>query len=273
MTNQNRVNAGVPTGGQFASHDRSDADATLPAPFDPENPEPIGWEGENVSLRFVYIGEGYEGEYDPENPDDIPMFRIDTLVRRGAFEHVDIDGEEDDEWDVPAGGSYCTGLPTDTDPEKLAAYLRRMGTRIERAITFSRADAGEVIRVFAERISDVTDNNLDQLASSTTLFRLDRALSDQTRISTMADGTLELHREVELSPQYDTGELTLNMKVKVDGDEVRVELTAVDNKVGADPRLRVLTHTDTVETAPDNPSYAAISAAVAAIDDYLTFTA
>ena len=47
-----------------------------------------------------YIGEGYSGDYDEEDPDDAPLMRYD-FFRKGEEEAVD---------------SYCTLMPT-TNPD------------------------------------------------------------------------------------------------------------------------------------------------------------
>jgi len=62
--------------------------------------------------EWVDIGEGMDGMYDPENPDDVALLRIDT------YELVN------GEWEMIDDGSYCTAMPVDTPPEILDAGLR-----------------------------------------------------------------------------------------------------------------------------------------------------
>lgn len=53
-----------------------------------------------VRVLLSYIGEGRSGDYDPEDPDDVPLLRYD------------LDRKEDDKWIAVENGSYCTELPT-----------------------------------------------------------------------------------------------------------------------------------------------------------------
>lgn len=62
--------------------------------------------------EWVDIGEGLDGMYDPDNPDDIALLRIDT------YELVN------GEWETIDDGSYCTGMPVASSPETLEAGLR-----------------------------------------------------------------------------------------------------------------------------------------------------
>jgi hypothetical protein len=59
-----------------------------------------------VAVRFVELGEGYDGDYDPADPRDVELLRFDVLrydPTTMAYEAVD-------------DGSYCTRVPVDTDP-------------------------------------------------------------------------------------------------------------------------------------------------------------
>ena len=60
------------------------------------------------TLEWVDLGEGYDGEYDPEDPEDRPVLRADLYG----------DGEAID------GGSYCT-LATVTTPDYVLDRLSR----------------------------------------------------------------------------------------------------------------------------------------------------
>jgi hypothetical protein len=71
-------------------------------------------EGPNgLSLVWEYIGEGRSGDYDPEDPEDVPLLRA-SLQYNG---------------EVLDSGSYCTFAQVSTDREKLAEsaqYLMKM---------------------------------------------------------------------------------------------------------------------------------------------------
>lgn len=53
----------------------------------------------NVRVEWVNLGEGYFGEYDPDDPEDENFLRFDVSVL------------EDDEWVDPGDASYCTQFP------------------------------------------------------------------------------------------------------------------------------------------------------------------
>jgi hypothetical protein len=68
-------------------------------------------------VSLGYIGEGNEGDYDEDDPDDVPLCRFDLYRRfhEGAdqqkVEHLcGTDSYEDGEWMEVRDGSYCTQL-------------------------------------------------------------------------------------------------------------------------------------------------------------------
>lgn len=54
------------------------------------------------------IGEGWNGEYDPDDPDDTPLLRF-TVMK--FYQTNDFGGQ----WVEVDDGSYCTQMPVDTD--------------------------------------------------------------------------------------------------------------------------------------------------------------
>lgn len=61
--------------------------------------------------EWVDIGEGWDGNYNPSNPDDTPLLRFDTYRKNG------------DEWEPIDDGSYCTAMPVDTPDNILLRAL------------------------------------------------------------------------------------------------------------------------------------------------------
>ena len=57
------------------------------------------------TLEWVDLGEGFDGDYDPENPDDRPLLRADLYADGEAIE----------------GASYCTQAPVTTPDYILSA--------------------------------------------------------------------------------------------------------------------------------------------------------
>lgn len=62
-------------------------------------------------VTFSHIGEGWNGDYNPNDPDDTPLLRFDI------YEMVN------GEWEQMDDASYCTGLSVDADPETIREAL------------------------------------------------------------------------------------------------------------------------------------------------------
>ena len=61
-----------------------------------------------VTVELVSLNEGYNGDYDPEDPDDVSLWRFDVYY----------DGEPVD------GCSYCTQVPLTASKAEVSAVLR-----------------------------------------------------------------------------------------------------------------------------------------------------
>ena len=66
-----------------------------------------------VRIDWTNLGEGYDGDYDPENPDDVNLLRFDVSV-------ANIDKRR---WEEVEDGSYCTQVPAHTHIETLKRIL------------------------------------------------------------------------------------------------------------------------------------------------------
>lgn len=67
-----------------------------------------------VRVEWAELGEGYDGDYDPEDPDDVELLRFY------------FSGLLDGHWLEVSGTSYCTHVPASTDPatrQQLLAIL------------------------------------------------------------------------------------------------------------------------------------------------------
>lgn len=61
----------------------------------------------NVKVEWVELGEGWNGDYDPKNPEDEKLLRFDVYVF------------VDREWEMKDDASYCTRFPVKaTDEQK-----------------------------------------------------------------------------------------------------------------------------------------------------------
>ena len=65
----------------------------------------------DVMIEWVNLGEGYDGDYDEENPDDVNLLRFDVSKK--------VNGE----WVEVEDGSYCTQVPARTNHDTLRRIL------------------------------------------------------------------------------------------------------------------------------------------------------
>lgn len=69
-------------------------------------------ESENFKMILVELGESYEGEYDPEDPESVSLLRLDIIYKK-----------EEDEGTIQ-NGSFCTCIPATTDIDGLKVFLK-----------------------------------------------------------------------------------------------------------------------------------------------------
>lgn len=76
---------------------------------------------DTYGISFINLGEGYNGDYDEEDPNDVPLLRVDLLIKQGT------------DWDILV--SFCTALPADTPYKRLeelaSGWLEQMPGAIE----------------------------------------------------------------------------------------------------------------------------------------------
>jgi hypothetical protein len=62
---------------------------------------------DRVMVSWVELGEGWSGDWNPNDPDDEELLRFDVYWK-----------DDDGEWDVPQDCSYCTAFPASATPEQ-----------------------------------------------------------------------------------------------------------------------------------------------------------
>jgi hypothetical protein len=77
----------------------------------------------NVRIDWVNLGEGFDGDYDAENPDDVNLLRFDVYRHDGA------------DWVEVSDGSYCTQVPAHADHVTLRRILTSFMDYIHNDIT------------------------------------------------------------------------------------------------------------------------------------------
>lgn len=83
-----------------------------------------------VKVVLEYIGEGYHGDYDPKDSNDVPLLRY-SLYRwnDGNENHGNVAEDGGDEWCNVIDGSYCTYLSIHDDRLqlfKVANYMLKL---------------------------------------------------------------------------------------------------------------------------------------------------
>ena len=66
---------------------------------------------DNVKVCWVNIGEGYNGDYDENDPEDENLLRYDVYVL------------DEGNWEAVDDASYCTYVSADTDNDELMTLL------------------------------------------------------------------------------------------------------------------------------------------------------
>jgi len=119
------------------------------------------YEKNGLRVEWVELGEGYDGDYDENDPEDEELLRFDVYVRI----HPDDDNPEweyhggfiaDDgtKWSGVKDGSYCTRVPASTSEEHRLELLERIHIEIENSPEHPR-------KVDMQRMSWVSAEGLD----------------------------------------------------------------------------------------------------------------
>lgn len=85
-----------------------------------------------VTVEMEHIGEGLHGDYNPDDPDDVPLLRFTVLK----------DGEQVDD------ASYCTRVDANTDEENIVYILERIFEAV-----YDRVKSGESVKKLCEELS------------------------------------------------------------------------------------------------------------------------
>jgi hypothetical protein len=91
-----------------------------------------------VKVELEWIGEGHHGDYNPADPQDEPLLRFYTYLRRGR------------RWETPEGPltSFCTLTPATIRPQAARALARLMARTLRRAV-----ESGKSLELLCEGLS------------------------------------------------------------------------------------------------------------------------
>lgn len=90
---------------------------------------------DNFTVTMEYHGEGYDGEYNQQDPSDKPLLRVDIYFR--------------DEDEIVRDGSFCTNIPVGTS--QIDVLLSTMLTQLEELFKVHGEDnLGTIIKIMGQ---------------------------------------------------------------------------------------------------------------------------
>jgi hypothetical protein len=108
-----------------------------------------------VKVTLEDIGEGYEGDYNPNDPTDVPLLRMDVMAHKSVENDYAEDGGDD--WKQMSDSSYCTFLPVN-DAESAHAALKVIMDNVKEKVL-----AGQSIKKICERLSWLSPTSMEPL--------------------------------------------------------------------------------------------------------------
>jgi len=106
----------------------------------------------NLTVIWEDIGEGMSGEYDPDDPDDVPLLRFTVLEAHKVSECAIQWIERDD-------SSYCTLMPVDTPDEILQRAAEMI---LDAAESSSSKRAMEELSWVSPKWFEATDEEIER---------------------------------------------------------------------------------------------------------------
>lgn len=110
----------------------------------------------NVRVSWEELGEGLDGDYDPNDPDDVELLRFDVSVFKDGY------------WEAVDDASYCTLMPISA-PD----ILKSSGLRIIMDEVYEPLMAGYSIKKVCERLSWIGPDSDGNLVTYQNIYRLD----------------------------------------------------------------------------------------------------
>ena len=101
---------------------------------------PISLQGEKVRVDWYRAGEGWNGDYNPEDPTDEELLRYDVYYRQN----------ETEEWEAVDDASYCTYNRVDTPIDILKGKLLTLYNEFADVLT---SDPNRSVKKLGEALS------------------------------------------------------------------------------------------------------------------------
>lgn len=83
---------------------------------------PLSIRDDVLRVDWCNIGEGYSGDYSPDDPEDENLLRFDVYVKTEY--NPECHNSDEDAWEAVEDASYCTRMPADTDVSVLERALQ-----------------------------------------------------------------------------------------------------------------------------------------------------
>jgi len=96
--------------------------------------------GDKFKVCFSNLGEGHHGDYNPNDPDDEQLLRIDIWEKTSQKAFHGINRREigkKTEWEIASDGSACTGITSNAPVEHLESVLKMVLDDLERGSSSS----------------------------------------------------------------------------------------------------------------------------------------
>jgi hypothetical protein len=90
----------------------------------------------NIMVEWVDLEEGYSGDWDPDDPEDVSLLRFDVSRRKNG------------EWVEISDASYCTLFPKNTSETLKTKALKYIMSQI-----YSDASCDQSIKRLCEKLS------------------------------------------------------------------------------------------------------------------------
>jgi len=106
---------------------------------------------DKVKVSLEYIGEGWKGDFDLNDPEDTRLLHFDVQIHRsldGTYEHAEFCGGR---WNQVHDASYCTALPIDSSKQIIKTTLRHIMEEVKPVIK-----SNDSIKRICERLSMIS---------------------------------------------------------------------------------------------------------------------
>ena len=104
-----------------------------------------------VLVELANIGEGYHGDYDPEDPDDTELVRFYVYVNANC-EETNADGSATEpDWEDVEDSSCCTTIPCNTNVDVLIEKAKALHARFRQVINSYPVETS--VKKLAEELS------------------------------------------------------------------------------------------------------------------------